>query len=157
MKKIVPCLWFDSQAEEAVNFYTSIVRDSKICTVARYTEAGPMPAGTVMTVIFELQGQEFMALNGGPVFQFTPAVSFVLHCEDQGEIDHYWDALSEGGAVERCGWLRDKYGVSWQVVPAIIGDLMGSGDPARSRRVMEAVLKMVKIDIAAMQKAYDGV
>jgi predicted 3-demethylubiquinone-9 3-methyltransferase (glyoxalase superfamily) len=156
MQKIVPCLWFDTQAEEAVTFYTSVVKDSRIRTMTRFTDTGPLPAGTVMTVVFDLQGQEFMALNGGPVFQFTPAISFVLHCGDQAELDFYWDALSEGGVTERCGWLRDRYGVSWQIVPSVIGELMGSGDPARTDRVMRAVLQMDKIDIAAMQSAFAG-
>lgn len=156
MQGITPCLWFDTQAEEAVEFYTSIIQDSKIGERAYYGEGAPMPAGTLLTVRFELQGQEFLALNGGPLFKFTHAVSFVLNCETQAEVDRLWEKLSEGGEVEQCGWLRDKYGISWQVVPTIVGKMMQDPDRERSNRVMAAILKMVKLDIATLEAAYRG-
>lgn len=155
MQKITPFLWFDDKAEEAVNFYTSIFRNSRIVHVARYGEAGAQvsgrPKGSVMTVAFELEGQAFVALNGGPLFTFTPAVSFVVNCGTQKEVDELWERLAEGGATEQCGWLRDRYGVSWQIVPAVLGELMS--EPATSERVMQALLTMTKIDIAGLKEA----
>lgn len=156
MQKITPFLWFDSQAEEAANFYVSVFKNSRIGSVSRYGEAGPGPKGSVMVVTFQLDGQQFMAINGGPYFTFTPAVSFLVSCETQQEVDEFWNKLSDGGKTEQCGWLRDKYGVSWQIIPAILGELMGDPDPARSQRVMQAMLQMTKIDIAALKKAYAG-
>ena len=153
-QKITPFLWFDHQAEEAVGFYTSIFKDSKIGTVTRYGEAGPGPKGSVMTMGFELDGQEFVALNGGPHYQFTPAISFVINCESQEEVDHYWETLSAGGQEIQCGWLRDKYGVSWQVVPTVLIDMLHDKDAARAQRVMKAMLQMKKIDIARLEEAY---
>src|ERR1700676_161882 len=153
-QKIPPFLWFDHQAEEAVGFYTSIFKDSKIGTVTRYGEAGPGPKGSVMTMGFELDGQEFVALNGGPHYQFTPAISFVINCESQEEVDHYWETLSAGGQEIQCGWLRDKYGVSWQVVPTVLIDMLHDKDAARAQRVMKAMLQMKKIDIARLEEAY---
>jgi predicted 3-demethylubiquinone-9 3-methyltransferase (glyoxalase superfamily) len=151
VQKISPFLWFDSNAEEAANFYTSIFKDSKITSVSRYGEAGPGPKGSVMVVAFELNSQSFLALNGGPNFKFTPAVSFVINCETQDEIDYYWDHLVAGGAPQQCGWLTDKFGLSWQVVPAIIGELVK--DAKKSEHVMAAVMKMVKIDLAELKRA----
>ena len=153
-QKITPFLWFDHQAEEAVGFYTSIFKDSKVGTVTRYGEAGPGPKGSVMTMAFELDGQEFVALNGGPHYQFTPAISFVINCDSQEEVDHYWETLSAGGQEIQCGWLRDKYGVSWQVVPTVLIDLLHDNDAARSQRVMKAMLQMKKIDIPRLEEAY---
>ncbi len=156
MQKITPFLWFDNNAEEAVNFYTSIFKDSKITNMSRYSEAGPGPAGSVMVANFTLNGQEFMAINGGPVYKFTEAISFVINCENQEELDHYWEKLTaDGGSPVQCGWLKDKFGLAWQVVPTAIGKLM-SGDPSRSAKVAKALYKMIKIDIAELQKAYDG-
>ncbi|MBI5294357.1 MAG: VOC family protein [Chloroflexi bacterium] len=155
MQKITPFLWFDNQAEEAVNFYTSVFKNSKILSIARYGEAGPGPAGAVMTANFELNGQEFVALNGGPVFKFTEAVSFVVNCETQAEVDHYWEKLSEGGETSRCGWLKDKFGLSWQIVPTVLGELMSAGDPERANRVTQAMLQMDKLDIGVLQAAYE--
>jgi predicted 3-demethylubiquinone-9 3-methyltransferase (glyoxalase superfamily) len=159
MQKITPFLWFDDNAEEAANFYVSVFRNSKIGSVARYGEAGAevsgRPKGTVMTVAFELDGQEFIALNGGPQFQFTEAISFVVNCETQKEIDDLWEKLSDGGEKVECGWLKDRYGVSWQIVPAVLGEMMTDPDPARSQRVMQALLKMKKIDLAELKKAYE--
>jgi predicted 3-demethylubiquinone-9 3-methyltransferase (glyoxalase superfamily) len=155
-QKITPFLWFDNQAEEAMNFYTSVFKNSKINQVARYGEAGPGPAGSVMTASFELNGQEFIALNGGPHFKFTEAISFVIDCENQEEVDYYWNKLLEGGNESQCGWLKDKYGLSWQVVPTILSKLIGSADRQKANRAMQAMLKMKKIDIATLQNAYDG-
>lgn len=155
MQKITPFLWFDNQAEEAVNFYTSVFKNSKILSFARYGEAGPGPAGAVMTANFELNGQEFVALNGGPLFKFTEAVSFVVNCETQAEVDHYWEKLSEGGEKSRCGWLKDKFGLSWQIVPTVLGELMSDGDPERAKRVALAMLEMDKLDIGALRAAYE--
>jgi predicted 3-demethylubiquinone-9 3-methyltransferase (glyoxalase superfamily) len=155
MQKIVPFLWFDGQAEEAMNFYVSIFKDSKIKSVHRYGEAGPGPKGTVMSGNFELNGQEFMALNGGPQFSFTPAISFFVNCETQAEVDELWEKLSAGGEKSRCGWLRDKYGVSWQIIPTALGKLLGDPDRAKASRVMQAMLQMDKIDIQGLQRAYD--
>lgn len=160
--KITPCLWFDDQAEEAVDFYTAIFKNSKIGKVARYGEAGReihgRPAGSVMTVAFELEGQAFTALNGGPVFKFNEAISFQVNCETQEEVDYYWDTLSAGGdeKAQQCGWLKDKYGVSWQVVPTALPDMLMDHDSDKSRRAMEAMLGMKKLDIDALQRAYDG-
>jgi predicted 3-demethylubiquinone-9 3-methyltransferase (glyoxalase superfamily) len=156
MQKITPFLWFDSNAEEAVEFYTSIFKNSKIGMMTRYGDEGPGPAGAVMVASFQLDGQDFLALNGGPLFKFTEAISFVVDCETQEEIDHFWDRLSEGGAPSQCGWLKDKFGVSWQIVPNIIPKLMQDPDVTRTARVMQAVMQMTKIDIATLQRAYDG-
>ena len=156
MQKITPFQWFDKHAEEAMNFYVSIFKNSKTLSCTRYGDAGPGPKGTVIVASFELDGQEFMALNGGPRFKFTEAVSFVVNCETQAEIDEMWARLSEGGEESQCGWLKDKFGLSWQVVPPILSKLMQDKDPQKSNRVMEALLKMKKIDIATLQRAYDG-
>jgi predicted 3-demethylubiquinone-9 3-methyltransferase (glyoxalase superfamily) len=160
VQKITPDLWFDNSAEEAAKFYTSIFKNSKIIHVARYGEAAAKvsgrPKGTVMTVIFELEGQRFMALNGGPVFKFSPAISFLVNCETQEEVDNLWEKLSEGGEKEQCGWLKDKFGVSWQVVPNVLGEMLQDKDAKKSERVMEAMLQMKKIDIEGLKKAYAG-
>jgi predicted 3-demethylubiquinone-9 3-methyltransferase (glyoxalase superfamily) len=160
MKKITPCLWFDNKAEEAAKFYVSLIKNSKIGGITRYGEEGAgasgRPAGTVMTVSFQLNGQEFLALNGGPQFTFSPAVSFIVNCDTQEEIDTLWDKLSEGGEKNVCGWLRDKYGVSWQIVPAVLGEMMQDKDAEKTERVMKAILQMAKIDIKTLQRAYDG-
>ena len=155
-QKITPFLWFDNQAEEAVKFYTSIFKNSKVGSVSRYGEAGPGPKGSVMTMTFELDGQQFTALNGGPVFKFTEAISFVVHCETQAELDGFWEKLSAGGQEVQCGWLKDRFGLSWQIVPTALSELMQSSDPARSQRVMQALLQMKKIDIETLRKAYAG-
>jgi predicted 3-demethylubiquinone-9 3-methyltransferase (glyoxalase superfamily) len=156
MSKITPFLWFDDQAEEAVNLYTSIFKNSKIKEVSRYGEAGPGPAGSVMVVNFELDGQEFTALNGGPVFKFNEAVSFVVNCETQEEVDDLWEKLTDGGEEVQCGWLKDKFGLSWQIVPTKLGELMGDPDPVKAQRVTQAMLQMKKLDIAGLQRAYEG-
>jgi len=156
MQKITPFLWFDGKAEEAMRFYTSVFEDSKVGTVTRYGEAGPGPKGSVMTASFHLFGQEFIALNGGPLFTFTPAISFVVSCETQQEVDYFWEKLSAGGKTQQCGWLTDRFGLSWQIVPTAMGRLMEGGDAARSSRVMKAMLGMEKLDIAALEKAYHG-
>ena len=156
MQKITPFLWFDNQAEEAINFYTSIFKNSRVLSVSRYGEAGPGPQGTVMSGTFQLEGQEFMALNGGPQFTFTPAISFFVNCETQAEVDDLWEKLSEGGETEQCGWLRDKFGLSWQIVPTVLGELLNDPDAEKSRRVMEAMLQMVKLDIAGLEQAASG-
>jgi predicted 3-demethylubiquinone-9 3-methyltransferase (glyoxalase superfamily) len=156
-QKITPFLWFNDQAEEAVNFYTSIFKNSSIESLSRYGEGEAGVPGPVMTATFQLDGQQFMALNGGPVYQFTPAISFFVDCETQQEIDDLWEKLSDGGEVEQCGWLKDKFGVSWQIVPRLLGELMGDADPEKSGRVMQAMLQMVKLDIAQLRQAYDGV
>ena len=159
-QKISLCLWFDSEGEEAARFYTSIFKNSKIGRVARYDEeaakAAGRPKGSVMTVEFELDGQRFMALNGGPLFKFTEAISLVVNCETQKEVDHFWEKLSAGGQEVQCGWLKDRFGVSWQIVPTILMDMLHDKDPERSRRVMAAMLKMKKIDIEPLKKAYEG-
>ena len=155
MQKITPFLWFDDKAEEAMNFYISIFRNSKIGSVTRYGEAGPGPKGTVMTATFQLDGQEFIALNGGPHFKFTEAISFSVNCETQEEVDELWEKLSEGGEKGRCGWLKDKYGLSWQVNPTVLGEMLQDRDPEKSKRVMEAMLQMDKIDIKSLKQAYD--
>ena len=153
MQKITPFLWFDKNAEEAVNFYTSVFKDSKIGKVARYGDAGPGPKGSVMTATLTLFGQEFIFINGGPQFKFTEAISFVVNCESQQEIDEYWEKLSEGGEKSRCGWLKDKFGLSWQIVPTILGKLMADEDQEKAKRVMQAMLKMDKLNIDAFQNA----
>jgi predicted 3-demethylubiquinone-9 3-methyltransferase (glyoxalase superfamily) len=153
MQKITPFLWFDGKAEEAMNFYTSIFENSKIGKVTRYGEAGPGPKGTVMTATFRLDGQEFIALNGGPRFKFTEAISFVINCKTQEEVDHFWEKLSEGGEKSRCGWLKDKYGLSWQVVPTALVEMLQDKDAEKSKRVMTAMLKMDKIDIKVLKQA----
>jgi predicted 3-demethylubiquinone-9 3-methyltransferase (glyoxalase superfamily) len=151
------CLWFDGQAEEAAEFYTSVFENSKLGRVVRYTEAGPMPAGSVATVEFEANGQKFVALNGGPEFQFNEAVSFQVLCKDQAEVDHYWERLLEGGGQEvQCGWLKDRYGLSWQVVPTALLDMTGDSDREKAQRAWEAMFGMKKLDIAALRRAYEG-
>ena len=155
MQKIIPFLWFDGNAEEAMNFYTSIFKNSKIGSITRYGEGGPGPKGTVMTGTFQLDGQEFYALNGGPQFKFTEAISFFVNCETQEEVDELWDKLSESGEKSRCGWLKDKYGLSWQIIPTILGQLLRDKDPEKSKRVMNAMLKMDKIDIKTLKQAYE--
>jgi len=155
MQKITPFLWFDDNAEQAMNFYVSIFENSKVVNVARYGEAGPGRKGTVMTAEFQLEGQKFVALNGGPHFKFTEAISFSVNCETQEEIDEMWENLSEGGEESQCGWLKDKYGLSWQVVPAILVELLLDKDPEKSQRVMQAMLQMKKIDIETLKQAYE--
>ncbi len=156
-QKITTFLWFDTQAEEAVNFYTSIFKNSKMGAFTRYDDAGAKaagrPKGSVMTASFQLEGQEFVALNGGPQFKFTEAISFVVNCESQQEVDEFWKKLTEGGQESQCGWLKDKYGLSWQIVPTILSELLADKDPEKSKRVMNAMLQMKKIDIPALQKA----
>ena len=156
MQKITPFLWFDGKAEEAANFYTSIFKNSKIGRISRYGEAGPGPKGAAMSATFELDGQEFIALNGGPQFTFSPAISFFVNCETQEEVDEIWKKLCEGGKKNRCGWLQDKFGVSWQVIPTALGKLMSDPDPQKSARVMKAMLQMEKIDIRALQQAHEN-
>jgi predicted 3-demethylubiquinone-9 3-methyltransferase (glyoxalase superfamily) len=156
MQKIVPNLWFDTEAEEAAGFYVSVFKNSRIVNVARYTEAGPRPAGTVMTVEFELDGQRFVGINGGPQFTFDEAVSFQITCEDQDEVDYYWERLTDGGEESMCGWLKDRFGLSWQVVPAGMEDVFADPDPKRAERAMRAMLEMRKLDIAALRAAADG-
>jgi predicted 3-demethylubiquinone-9 3-methyltransferase (glyoxalase superfamily) len=155
MQKITPFLWFDGKAEEAMNFYTSIFKNSKIVNIMRYGEAEPGHEGTVMSTTFQLEGQEFIALNGGPQFTFSPAISFFVKCETQEEVDELWEKLSEGGENQGPGWLKDKYGLSWQVVPTILGELLNDPDPEKSQRVMEAMLQMGKINIKALKQAYE--
>src|SRR5262249_5060907 len=156
MQKITPFLWFDNQAEEAANFYVSIFKNSKILSISRYGEAGPGPKGSAMTVVFQLDGEEFIALNGGPHFKFTEAVSFSVDCKTQQEVDEFWEKLSEGGEESMCGWLKDKYGLSGQIKPTILGEMLGDPAPQKSRRVMEAMLKMKKIVIDDLKRAYEG-
>jgi len=156
MQRITPFLWFNNNAEEAMNFYLSIFKNSKAGQISRYGEHGPGPKGTVMVANFELDGQPFMALNGGPQFQFTEAISFVVNCETQEEIDYYWEKLSAGGGKVQCGWLKDKFGMSWQVVPTVLGKYMSDKDPAKSGRVMAAIMQMTKIEIEKLRKAYEG-
>ena len=153
---ITPFLWFNDNAEEAVNFYISVFKDGRVTDVTRYGDTGPGPKGQVMTMAFELNGQQFTALNGGPHFKFTEAISFVVKCETQEEIDYYWDKLLDGGEASHCGWLKDKFGLSWQVVPAEIRKFFGSDDPVRTARVIEAMMPMAKFDIAKLQEAYEG-
>jgi predicted 3-demethylubiquinone-9 3-methyltransferase (glyoxalase superfamily) len=153
MQKITPFLWFDGKAEEAANFYVSIFKNSKILSVGRYGDAGPGPKGSAMSVTFQLDGQDFFALNGGPHFTFTPAISFFVNCQTQEEVDDLWDKLSAGGEKNRCGWLRDKYGLSWQIIPSILSELLQSKDAGKSSRTMKAMMQMGKIDIKALQEA----
>ncbi len=156
MPKVRPCLWFDTRGEEAATFYTTVFPNSRIVEVAHYGDAGPRSAGSVMTVAFELDGVPFLALNGGPEFTFDEAVSFEIECEDQEEVDHYWSRLTDGGEESMCGWLKDKFGVSWQVVPTALNELIADPDPDKSQRVMTAMLGMKKIEVAGLQRAYDG-
>jgi len=157
VQKIVTFLWFDNKAEEAATLYVSVFKNSKITSVSRYGEAGPGPKGTAMVVVFELEGQQFMALNGGPHFAFTPAISLLVNCESQAEVDELWDKLLAGGGQKsRCGWLQDRYGLSWQIIPTALGKLMSDPDPEKSKRVMQAMLTMDKIDIAKLQAAHEG-
>lgn len=156
MPAITPFLWFDDQAEEAARFYVSVFPNSKIGDISRYGEAGPGPAGSAMVVAFELDGKKFNALNGGPMFKFTEAVSFMVDCADQATVDHYWSRLSEGGETSQCGWLKDRYGLSWQIVPTALPRILANPDPVKARRAMEAMLKMTKLDIAALEAAAEG-
>ena len=156
MQKGIPFLWFDNQAEEAVNFYTSIFRNTKIGSTSRYGEAGPGSAGSVMVMEFEIDWQKFTALNGGPIFNFTPAISFFVNCTSQEEVDYLWEQLSQGGEKGQCGWLKDKYGISGQIVPTILGQLLSDPDAEKASRVTRAMLKMTKIDIEALNDAYQG-
>jgi len=156
MQKIIPFLWFDDKAEEAAKFYVSLFKNSRIVTVTRHGEAGPGPKGTAMSVTFQLDGQEFYALNGGPLFKFTEAISLFINCETQQEVDELWEKLSEGGQKSQCGWLKDKFGLSWQVIPTVLGKLLGDKDPMKSKRVMEAMLKMSKIETKKLMEAYEG-
>jgi predicted 3-demethylubiquinone-9 3-methyltransferase (glyoxalase superfamily) len=154
-QKINPCLWFDVNAEEAVNFYISIFKNSKIDILTRYGKNAPLPEGTVLTIAFQLHGQHFLALNGGPAFTFSEAISFIVNCDSQEELDYFWSKLSEGGREVQCGWLKDRFGLSWQIVPTRLAQLMKSGDTEKSGRVMQALMQMVKIDIAGLQAAFD--
>jgi predicted 3-demethylubiquinone-9 3-methyltransferase (glyoxalase superfamily) len=160
LQRITPFLWFDSQAEEAANFYVSIFRNARVREASRYDEAASKasgrPKGSVMTVAFELDGQEFIALNGGPMFKFTEAISFVVNCETQAEVDHYWDKLTAGGQEVQCGWLKDRFGVSWQVVPTVLTELLQDKDPEKAKRVMAAMLQMKKLSIDGLKRAYEG-
>jgi predicted 3-demethylubiquinone-9 3-methyltransferase (glyoxalase superfamily) len=156
VQKITPFLWFDGRAEEAVQFYTSIFKNSKVGEVRRYGDAGPGPKGSVMTASFQIEGQDFIALNGGPLFKFTPAISFFVDCETQREVDELWEKLSAGGEIQQCGWLTDRFGISWQIIPKALGELMGDKDPKKAQRVMQAMLKMVKIDVEGLKRAYEG-
>lgn len=155
MQKITPFLWFDDKAEEAMNFYVSIFKNSKVVSITRYGEAGPGAAGAVMTASFLLHGQEFVALNGGPQFTFSPAISFVVNCTTQDEVDELWAKLSAGGKEVQCGWLEDRYGLSWQIVPTVLIEMLNDADPVKANRVMQAMLQMVKIDIEGLQRAYE--
>jgi predicted 3-demethylubiquinone-9 3-methyltransferase (glyoxalase superfamily) len=155
-QRITPCLWFDGQAEEAARFYVSIFRNSRITAMSRYGDTGPGPKGSVMTSGFELDGQAFTGLNGGPMFKFTEAISMVVNCETQAEVDHYWDRLSDGGQPGQCGWLKDRFGVSWQVVPSNLAQMLTDPDRAKSKRTLDAMLKMRKLDIATLEKAHAG-
>ncbi len=156
MKKIVPFLWFNDNAEEAMNFYVGIFGNSKVIDVSRYGDAGPGPKGSVMTATFQLEGQEFYALNGGPHFSFTPAISMFVNCETQEEVDTLWGKLSAGGTIEQCGWLRDKFGLSWQIIPTALGKMLRDKDPRKSQAVMKAMLQMKKIEVAKLKQAYDA-
>jgi predicted 3-demethylubiquinone-9 3-methyltransferase (glyoxalase superfamily) len=155
VQRITPFLWFNDKAEEAMNFYVSIFKNSRVVSVTRYGEAGPGPRGTVMMATFQIEGQDFFALNGGPQFSFTPAISLFVNYETQQEVDEIWEKLSQGGEKQRCGWLKDKYGLSWQIVPSVLGKMMQDKDPEKSKRVMQAMLQMDKIDIGGLKKAYD--
>ncbi len=156
IQKITPFLWLDHEAEDAARFYTSVFPDSKITAITRYGDAGPGPKGSVMTVVYELGGQQFIAINGGPHYKLSPAVSFVVNCETQAEVDEYWARLSEGGMEIQCGWLTDKFGLSWQVVPVMLGEVLKDADIDRTNRVMQAMFQMKKLDIAGLQTAYDA-
>ena len=156
LQRIVPNLWFDTQAEEAAGFYVSVFKESRVVNVSYYTEAGPGPAGTAMVVDFELEGQRFTGINGGPQFTFSEAVSLAITCETQDEVDYYWERLTEGGAESQCGWLKDRYGLSWQVIPAGMEELFADTDPERARRAMEAMFGMKRLDVAALRRAADG-
>jgi len=156
MEKITPCLWFDGQAEEAARFYVSVFEDGRVLAVTHYGENAPSPAGTVMTVLFTVNGQTFMGLNGGPAFTFSPAVSFMVNCDTQEEIDRYWARLSEGGKEVECGWVTDRFGLSWQIVPRSLAAMMASGDAAAVQRMVQAVWKMKKLDLAVLEKAFRG-
>lgn len=155
-QRITPCLWFDGQAEEAANHYVSIFQNSKITAMSRYGEVGPGPKGSVMTVSFTLDGQWFIALNGGPAFKFTEAISMMVNCETQAEVDHYWNKLGEGGEILECGWLKDRFGLSWQIVPTALIEMIEDEDPVKSQRVMAAMLQMTKLDIATLREAYEA-
>ncbi len=155
MQKITPFLWYDNNAEEAVNLYTSAFKNSKIKKVSRYGDAGPGPKGSVMVINFEIEGQDFSAINGGPVFKFTPAISLMVNCKTQEEVDELWEKLSAGGRTDQCGWLQDKFGLSWQITPKILGEMIADKDPVKSNRVMAAMMKMTRIDIKKLQEAYD--
>jgi predicted 3-demethylubiquinone-9 3-methyltransferase (glyoxalase superfamily) len=155
-QKITPFLWFDNNLEEAMNFYTSIFKNAKVGNISRYGEGAPVPAGTVMTATFEIEGQEFMGLNGGPLYKFTEAISFFVNCETQEEVDELWEKLTEGGQESQCGWLKDKFGLSWQIIPKELGQLLGDPDPKKSQRVMQAMLQMHKIDVAKLKEAYNA-
>ncbi len=156
MQKIRPCLWFDGKAEEAANFYVSIFKNSKILNLGRYGDAGPGPKGTVMVATFQIEGQQFMALNGGPQYTISPAISFFVDCETQAEVDELWEKLTAGGSEVQCGWLTDKFGVSWQIIPRTLMELMQDKDPVKSQRVFKAMMGMIKIDIEALRRAYRG-
>ncbi len=156
MQKITPFLWFDDQAEEAMNFYVSIFKNSKVGSITRYGEAGPGPKGTVMSATFSLDGQGFFAINGGPLFKFTEAISFFVNCETQQEVDYFWERLLAGGKPSRCGWLKDKYGLSWQIIPSVLGKMLGDKDAEKANRVMQAMLKMDKLDIKKLEQEYQG-
>jgi predicted 3-demethylubiquinone-9 3-methyltransferase (glyoxalase superfamily) len=156
MQSITPFLWFDDQAEEAMNFYCSIFKNSKIGSISRYGEAGPGPKGTVMSATFQLDGQEFMALNGGPIYAFTPAISFFVNCKTQAEVDELWEKLSAGGEEVQCGWLKDKFGLSWQIVPSALGEYINGKDPEGSQRAMRAMLQMKKLDVEKLKQAYEN-
>lgn len=156
MQKITPFLWFDNNAEEAIQLYTSLFKNAKVKDVVRYGPAGPGPEGTVMTASFEIEGQEFAVINGGPMYKFTEAVSFVIHCDSQEEVDHFWSKLSEGGQEQMCGWLKDRFGLSWQIIPRVMLQMFKDKDAQRSQRVMGAMMKMRKIDIPTLQAAYDN-
>jgi predicted 3-demethylubiquinone-9 3-methyltransferase (glyoxalase superfamily) len=156
MQKITPFLWFDGKAEEAAKFYTSIFKNSKILNIARYGEGGPGQKGSVMVVTFEIEGQRFMALNGGPQYTISPAISFFVDCETQAEVDDLWEKLTAGGGEVQCGWLKDKFGVSWQIIPRILMELMQDKDPVKSQRVFKAMMQMIKIDIEGLERAYRG-
>lgn len=156
MQKIIPFLWFDGKAEEAANFYVSLFKNSKIGAVRRYGEAGPGPKGSAMSVEFQLDGQPFIGLNGGPQFTFSPAISFFVNCEAQEEVDELWEKLSAGGRKNRCGWLQDKFGISWQIIPTALGKLLADPDPQKSNRVMKVMLQMDKIDVEGLRQAYEG-
>jgi predicted 3-demethylubiquinone-9 3-methyltransferase (glyoxalase superfamily) len=156
MQKINPFLWFDGKAEEAMNFYVSVFKNAQVVSVTRNGDGGPGPKGTVMSATFELEGQRFLALNGGPQFSFSPAISFFVNCETQPEVDELWEKLSEGGEKQRCGWLKDKYGLSWQIIPSALGRMLQDKDPGKAKRVTKAMLQMDKIDIQRLKQAYDG-